>query len=61
MYKSVSCRDAGVDCDFTICAKTEDELFRKAAEHGRKEHNMKEIPNDLKEKVRSLIRDVERC
>jgi len=36
--KSVSCRDAGADCDFTICAKTEEELFQKAADHARKEH-----------------------
>ncbi len=59
--KSVSCRDAGADCDFTICAKTEEELFRKAADHARKEHNMNEIPKDIQEKVRSAIREVQQC
>lgn len=59
--KSVSCRDAGADCDFTICAKTEEELFRKAADHARKEHNMSEIPKDVQEKVRSAIREVQQC
>ncbi len=59
--KSVSCRDAGADCDFTICAKTEEELFQKAADHARKEHNMNEIPKDVQEKVRSAIREVQQC
>ncbi len=59
--KSVSCRDAGADCDFTICAKTEEELFQKAADHARKEHNMNEIPKDVQEKVRSAIREVRQC
>ncbi len=59
--KSVSCRDAGADCDFTICAKTEEELFQKAADHARKEHDMNEIPKDVQEKVRSAIREVQQC
>ncbi len=59
--KSVSCRDAGADCDFTICAKTEEELFQKAADHARKAHNMSEIPKDVQEKVRSAIREVQQC
>ncbi len=61
MKKSLSCKDVGSDCDFTICAKTEDEVFEKAKEHARKEHNMSEIPKDVQDKVRSAIRDVERC
>ena len=61
MKISLNCRDVGADCDFTICAKTEDELFKKAKEHARKEHNMSEIPKDLYDKARSAIRDVERC
>ena len=59
--KSVSCRDAGADCDFTICAKTEEELFQKAADHARKEHGMNKIPKDVQEKVRSAIREVQQC
>ncbi len=59
--KSVSCRDAAADCDFTICAKTEEELFQKAADHARKEHSMSEIPKDIQEKVRSAIREVQQC
>jgi predicted small metal-binding protein len=57
MKKSLSCRDVGVDCDFSICADTEEEIFRQAAEHARKEHNLNEIPQELKDKARSAIRE----
>jgi len=61
MKKSPRCRDVGADCDFTICAKTEDEVFKKAKQHAKEVHNMREIPKDLYDKARSAIRDVERC
>ncbi len=61
MMKSLSCRDVGADCDFTVCAKTEDEIFKKAEEHGKKEHGMREIPKDLYDKARLAIRNVDRC
>ena len=61
MEKRLSCRDVGVDCDFFACGKTEEEIFQKASEHARKDHNMSEIPKDLYEKARSAIRDVEKC
>ena len=51
----LSCRDAGVDCDFVARGKTEEEIFDQAARHGREAHNMKEIPPELFEKARSLI------
>jgi predicted small metal-binding protein len=57
MPKVIRCRDAGVDCDFVVRGETEEELFRNALEHGRAFHGMKEIPNDLQEKMRTLIRE----
>jgi len=57
MPKIIRCRDAGVDCDFVVRGETEEELFRNALEHGRAFHGMKEIPNDLREKMRTLIRE----
>ena len=57
MGKTISCRDAGVDCDFVARGETEEELFRKCAEHARTDHNMTEIPDDLKAKMRQLIRE----
>jgi predicted small metal-binding protein len=61
MKKSLSCRDVGADCDFIICGKTEDEIFKKAKQHAKKVHNLKEIPSDLYDKACSAIREVERC
>ncbi len=61
MEKRLSCRDVGADCDFVACGKTEEEIFEKAREHGRTEHNLDEIPKELIDKARSAIRDVERC
>ena len=61
MEKRVSCKDVGSDCDFVACAKTEEEVFRTIGEHARTHHNMTEIPKELQDKVRSAIRDVERC
>jgi predicted small metal-binding protein len=57
MTKVIRCRDAGVDCDFVVRGETEEELFRNALEHGRAFHGMKEIPIDLQEKMRTLIRE----
>jgi len=61
MNKKLSCRDVGVDCDFVACGKTVEEVMEKAAEHGRTDHNMKEIPKELQNKARSAIRNVKRC
>jgi predicted small metal-binding protein len=61
MFKSLSCRDVGADCDFSMCAKTEEEIFQKAAEHAKKDHNMSEIPKEFKEKARSVMREVQHC
>jgi len=57
MPKVIHCRDAGVDCDFVARGETEEELFRNALEHGRAFHGMTEIPKDLQEKMRTLIRE----
>ena len=61
MEKKVSCRDVGADCDFVICAKTEEEIFQKARDHAKTEHNLNEIPKELSDKMRSAIREVDRC
>jgi predicted small metal-binding protein len=55
--KILRCRDAGADCDFEARATTEEEIMRLAAEHGRADHGMDEIPDDMKTRLRSLIRE----
>lgn len=57
MAKILRCRDVGIDCDFEARAETEEEILKKAAEHADAVHNMKEIPEEVLEKVRAAIRD----
>ncbi|MEE8209858.1 MAG: DUF1059 domain-containing protein [bacterium] len=57
MAKVVRCRDAGADCDFEARAETEEELFQLVTEHAKAEHGMEELPPEMVEKVRSLIRE----
>jgi predicted small metal-binding protein len=61
MEKSLSCKDVGSDCDFSVCAKTENEIFEKVKDHAKTVHNMSEFSKDFYDKARSAIRDVERC
>ena len=61
MEKRLSCRDVGVDCDFVACGKTEEEIFQKASQHAKTDHNMSEIPKELYDKARLAIREVESC
>jgi AhpD family alkylhydroperoxidase len=56
--KELRCKDVGTDCDYVIRAKTEDEIFAKAAEHARTAHRMTEIPPELIEKARKAIHAV---
>jgi len=57
MAKVVSCKDGGVDCNWTGRAETEEELLKQIKEHAQKDHGMQEIPEELKTKIKSLIRD----
>ena len=57
MDKLVSCKDLGSGCDFTVCAKTEVELFKGILEHGHAVHHMKEFSPEFYEKVRSSIQE----
>lgn len=57
MAKYIRCKDAGIDCDYVVRGETEEELFRKALEHGKQFHGMTELSEDLKHKMRALIRE----
>ena len=43
----ISCRDAGVDCDFQAQASSLDEIMQLCAEHGMQAHNMKGFGPEL--------------
>ncbi len=55
--KTISCRDVGMDCDYVVRGETEEELFRNAEKHAREDHGMKEIPREVREKMRRFIRE----
>ena len=57
MAKALRYRDVGMDCDFVARAETEEEILKKAAEHAATAHEMKEIPEEVLEKVRAAIRN----
>ncbi len=52
----VKCRDVGADCDFEARADTEEELFEILTEHAKSGHGMEDIPPELVERVRAVIR-----
>lgn len=57
--KVVRCREVGFDCDGVVRAETEEELLAKVAEHAKTVHNLKEITDEIIEKVKSVIREEE--
>ncbi len=52
----VNFRDVGADCDFEARADTEAELFEILTEHAKSGHGMEDIPPELVERVRAVIR-----
>ena len=56
--KSFTCRDVGMDCDWTVRASSEQEVLRLAESHAKKEHNMPELDEQTRNKIREKIRDV---
>jgi predicted small metal-binding protein len=56
--KEFNCRDTGQNCDWKIQAESDDEILKKAAQHGQQEHGTKEFAEDIRQGVRSKIRDV---
>ncbi|HYT03241.1 MAG TPA: DUF1059 domain-containing protein [Candidatus Acidoferrum sp.] len=56
--KTLTCSDAGFDCNAVIKGDTEDEIMSKAGEHAIKEHNIKaeDMTPELTQKIRGLIR-----
>ena len=58
MAKILECAkvDPSSGCQFVVRADTEEELFKKAAEHA-KEHGIREVTPQLLERIRSVIRE----
>ena len=57
MAKVLRCKDIGMDCDFVARGETEEEILKQAAEHAGTTYDMKEIPEEILDKVRAAIRN----
>ncbi len=57
MAKSISCRDVGVDCDFTARGETTEEVLQACAQHAKKAHGFDSIPPELLPRVQAALRD----
>jgi len=57
MTKVLQCNDVIPGCSFEMRGDSEADVLRKAAEHAKSAHNMREIPADVLSKVRGAIRD----
>ena len=55
----ISCRDAGVDCDFQARASSLEEVMQICADHGAQQHNMKGFGPELYRKMRSCVKTLE--
>ena len=55
----ISCRDAGVECDFQARGSSIDEVMQLCAEHGIQEHNMKAFGPELYLKMRRCMKILE--
>lgn len=54
---SFRCADAGfTECQWQTRASSEDEILRKAEQHGREQHNLSNIDDKTRNLVRSKIR-----
>ncbi len=57
-YKEISCRDAGIECDFRVRAETEEEVLEHCASHACRSHGKCEISFEDKEKIKPYIKTV---
>jgi predicted small metal-binding protein len=58
MIKSISCSDAGKDCNWSATAETEEELLKIVTEHVLDHHKEIEINDDSVAEIKVLIREV---
>jgi len=57
-YRELSCKDCGVDCDFTVRARTVQEVVDQCAAHAGQVHGWKGFDQELYTKMRASIRTV---
>jgi predicted small metal-binding protein len=58
MSKVLKCREVGLDCNFVVRADTEEEIMKQIAAHANITHGVKDMPEEVIVRVRSVIRDM---
>jgi len=57
MAKSISCKDAGKDCNWSASAKSLEELMTQVTEHVLAEHKEIELNSENIASIKSLIKE----
>ncbi len=57
MSKAYTCRDIGLECEWSVSAETEGELLLLIGEHMAQVHEINDTPPDLVVQVRTAIKD----
>jgi predicted small metal-binding protein len=55
--KSFACKDIGMECDWKIQGKDNDEILRDVRKHADEKHGLKQLSDDLVKKVKARIKD----
>ncbi len=58
MTKSISCSDAGKDCEWSATAETDENLMGQVAYHVKKYHKDIELTPENISKIKSLIKEI---
>ena len=58
MTKSISCYDAGKDCEWSATASTEEELMSKVTQHVIEKHKEIELNAETISSIKSLIKEI---
>lgn len=57
MSTIIVCREVGLECDGVVQADGQEEALAAAAAHVREAHGLEEMPPELVERVRSVMRE----
>ncbi len=57
MAKVLSCRDAGMECDWHACGETDEQLLQQGMQHARQDHGVTEFSDEMIAKARSAIKE----
>ncbi len=57
MARELRCADLGMNCSWSVKAKTDEEVIQKAATHAAQAHHLQKIEEPMLTQVRKAIHD----